>query len=125
MFQYEVFICHAGEQYVLASTIFNKLFVAGIRTFLDCKSFHPGQPLQGLFDDFLPLVSRAAVIILSQDFYTSEWTKKELEILKQKANNPNFVLVVIPTIQTLQSEKTLNELKGLFQNRLHIVEHSQ
>ncbi len=78
---WDVFICHAGQQYCQAFRIHQTLKKDCIKTFLDVESVRPGQQLtQELFDSYLTRTVHSVIVLLSEQFFSSEYTLAELRV---------------------------------------------
>ncbi len=102
-----VFLCHAGFSFSIANSIYSQLIASGINTFLDVYSFVPGlcnvlrlipeiaSPSRLALYNFLSL-TQAAIVILSEEVYRSEWCMFELRtIVAIVTARHTFPLVVI------------------------------
>lgn len=104
--EYDVFISHADkdkEDYV--ESLYKSLSMLGINIFYDKQSLEWGDNWKDKIIDGTKK-SEFAIIVISQNFFGREWTKKELSEFLNRQNN-NGQKIILPILHNI----TIRQLK--------------
>lgn len=105
--KYDVFLSHANKDKTeIIDSLYSSLEILGIKIFYDKKSLEWGDKWK---DRILDGVQKAefAIIVISENFFDSEWTEKELHefLNRQNKKGQKIILPVVHNI-TMQQLKT-------------------
>jgi len=92
----DVFVCYAHEDALRVNTICEVLRAAGLSVFRDTESIRPGASIAASVAQ-AALVSRAAIIVISEASRASRWVERETSrlMLRRMANSLALYPVVI------------------------------
>ncbi|MFL9912261.1 TIR domain-containing protein [Paraburkholderia sp. RL17-337-BIB-A] len=91
--EYHVFVSYRSTDRAWAMSLVARLEGAGLRVFIDQRELKPGEYLAGQLESALKR-SRAAVVLVSQDWLESPWCQQEANVLVKRAvEDAKFKLV--------------------------------
>jgi TIR domain len=95
---WDVFICHASEDKIpVAQPLANALAALGLHVWIDESEIRLGDSLRSKIDTGLAR-SRFGVLILSENFFSKDWPKLELNGLIAREISHTKVVLPICTI---------------------------
>lgn len=96
-FKYDAFISHAFEdQEEIANPLYVRLKRAGIRVWYSSQDMRVGYDLEKtILEDVIPN-SQFGIVIISKDYFLSDWGRRELEALNkhENARQSNIILPI-------------------------------
>ncbi len=94
-YEWDVFICHAGEDKdAVARPLAEELIERGLRVWLDEHQLTLGDSLRRRIDCGLAR-SRYGLVILSKAFFSKEWSQKELDGLTAREDGKHKVILPV------------------------------
>ncbi|CAN6938351.1 unnamed protein product, partial [Brassica oleracea] len=96
VWNYDVFISFRGDDTrdSISSHLYKALDAEGIRTFLDDRELEPGDKISGSLVDAIQ-TSRFAVVVLSENYATSNWCLEELRQIMDLSSENQITVVPI------------------------------
>src|SRR5574341_2283770 len=91
---WDVFICHAGEDKTFVRKLAQELSRFGIRVWYDEFMLKAGDSLLRTIDDGLRR-STYGIVLISPNFFAKEWPQRELDALLARADQGGKVILPI------------------------------
>ena len=111
---WDVFICHAGEDKKFVGKLAEKLSRFGIRVWYDEFMLQAGDSLLRTIDEGLRR-STYGIVVVSPNFFAKEWPQRELDGLMARADHGGKVILPIWHKMTYEEVKQRSLiLAGIF-----------
>ena len=112
MWRWDVFICHAGRDKPIARLLGHELDDIGVRCFVDEDSLKGGDDAPHIMQKALES-SQIAVVLLSVEFFKSEYTKDELRCILEEWDIARRITPLPVFFITTDRCQTLAQPEGL------------